>query len=84
MDVRFSPEVEAEIARRAASAGKDPAVFVQEAISQMLAEHLEWERHDHRETVAGIRQGYEEMKAGQGRPAAEFLAEVRRKHDLPR
>ena len=32
----------------------------------------------------GIRQGLEELRQGKGRPATEFFAEMRRKHDLPR
>jgi hypothetical protein len=45
---------------------------------------LEWERQDFAEAVEGVRRGYEDAKAGNTRPASEFLAEMRRKHDLPR
>ena len=43
----------------------------------------EWERQDFAEAVDGIRQGHEDVRAGRTRPAAEFLADLRRKHDLP-
>jgi hypothetical protein len=44
---------------------------------------LEWERTDYQEAVQGIRQGYEDVKAGRTRPASEFLGEMRRKYGLP-
>jgi prevent-host-death family protein len=34
------------------------------------------------ETIAGIRRGLEEMKAGKGRPASEFFAEMERKYNI--
>ena len=54
-----------------------------DALDDALADYLEWERQDYQEAVIGVRQGREEMKAGLGRPAEEFLAELRRKRDLP-
>ena len=44
----------------------------------------EWERQDFAEAVEGIRHGYEDVRAGRTRPAAEFLADLRGKYDLPR
>lgn len=35
------------------------------------------ERADYQEAVEGIRRGYEDVKAGHARPAAEFLEELR-------
>jgi prevent-host-death family protein len=32
----------------------------------------------------GIRQGLEELRQGKGRPASEFLEEMRTKHGIPR
>jgi predicted transcriptional regulator len=55
---------------------------VTDALDEALAAYLEWERADYREAVEGIRQGYEEVKAGRTRPAAEFLAEMRRKYGI--
>lgn len=65
-----------EYARRR---GQDPAAALDEA----LAAYLEWERHDFEEAVEGIRHGYEDVRAGRTRPAAEFLAEIRQKHGIP-
>jgi len=48
-----------------------------------LAAYLEWERQDFGEAVEGIRQGHDDVKAGHTGPAAEFLADMRRKHDIP-
>ena len=38
MEVQFSPEVEAEITKRAASAGKNPAEIVSEIVSNTLTD----------------------------------------------
>src|SRR5947208_13004017 len=39
---------------------------------------------DRLETIEAIRVGLEEMKAGKGRPAAEVLESIRKKHRIPR
>jgi predicted PurR-regulated permease PerM len=39
---------------------------------------------DNQEAIAGIRQGYQDVKAGRTKPADQFLEGLRRKHDLPR
>jgi predicted transcriptional regulator len=54
------------------------------ALDDALATYLEWERQDFAEAVEGIRRGYEDVKAGRTRPASEFLADLRRKHELSR
>ncbi|HEY1799523.1 MAG TPA: hypothetical protein VGG46_01210 [Terriglobales bacterium] len=46
-----------------------------------LAPYLEWKRQDFAEAAEGIRRGHEDVKAGNTRPAAEYLADMRRKHD---
>jgi predicted transcriptional regulator len=55
---------------------------VTDALDEALAAYLEWEHADYREAVEGVRQGYEEVKAGRTRPAAQFLAEMRRKYGI--
>jgi predicted transcriptional regulator len=52
--------------------------------AEALAAYLEWERQDYQEAVAGIRRGYQDVKAGRTKPADQFLDDLRRKHDLPR
>lgn len=66
-----------EFARRR---GKTPA----DALDDVLAEHLDWERHDYQEAVQAVRQGLEDVKAGRMKPADEFLDEFAREHRLPR
>jgi hypothetical protein len=66
-----------ELARRR---GKSTA----DALDDVLADYLEWERQDYQEAVEGIRQGYEDVKAGRSEPADPFLDEFARKHGLPR
>lgn len=39
---------------------------------------------DRAEAIEGIRRGLEQMEAGLGRPAEEFFAELRQKHNIPR
>ena len=56
---------------------------VTDPLDEALAAYLEWERTDYREAVEGIRRGHEDVRAGRTRPAAEFLAEMRRKYGLP-
>ena len=56
MDVPFSPELEAEIARRAARSGKEPAQFVEEAVSQMLNEEARF--------VEAVERGFASLDAG--------------------
>ena len=52
-------------------------------MDEALAAYLAWERTDYRESVEGIQRGYEDVQPGRTRPAAEFLAEMRRKYGLP-
>ena len=54
-----------------------------DALDDVLAEYLEWERQDYQESLGAVRQGLEDVKAGRTRPANEFLDEFARKHGLP-
>lgn len=54
---------------------------VAEALDEVLAEYLEWERQDYEQAV---REGHEDARAGRTKPADQFLDEFARKHDLPR
>lgn len=44
---------------------------------------VSWEQQDYDEAVAGISRGFRDVEAGRTRPAADFLAELRRKYDFP-
>ncbi len=70
--IPIKPERRAELEEYAQRHGQDAAAVLDEA----LAEYLEWERLDYEESVEAIRRGYEDMKAGRTRPAAEFLEEL--------
>jgi predicted transcriptional regulator len=78
--IPLKPERKAQLEAYAQRRGQDAATALDEA----LATYLEWERQDFGETVEGIREGYEDVKAGRTRPAAEVLADLRVKHGLPR
>ena len=78
--ISLKPERRAQLEEYAQRHGQDPA----SALDEALATYLDWERQDFDEAVEGIRKGHEDMTAGRARPAAEFLSDLRRKHDLPR
>jgi predicted transcriptional regulator len=77
--IPLKPERKAELEEYARRRGQKPAATLDDA----LAAYLEWERHDFDEAVEGIRRGYEDVKAGRTRPAAEFFAEMRLKSGIP-
>jgi hypothetical protein len=76
MELHLSAEHQAELADYAQRHGQDPAT----ALSELVADALTWERQYYRESVEGIRKGYESMKASGTRPASEFMNELRAKH----
>ena len=78
--IPLTPARRAQLEEYAQRHGQDPATALDEA----LAAYLEWESQDSAEAVEAIRRGHEDIAAGRTRPAAEFLSEMRRKHDLPR
>jgi predicted transcriptional regulator len=77
--IHLKPELRTQLEDYARRHGQDPAV----ALDDVLAAALEWESQDYQEAVEGIRRGVEDMSARRTRPAAEFLAEVRRKYGFP-
>jgi predicted transcriptional regulator len=50
-----------------------------DALDEALGAYLEWERVDFEEAIQGIRRGYENVKAGRTRPAAELIEQLRTK-----
>ena len=78
--IPLKPERKAQLDDYARRHGQDTAA----ALDEVVANYLEWERQDYQEAVEGIRRGYEDVKAGCTRPAAEFLEELRVKHGFPR
>lgn len=56
MEVQFSPEVEAEITRQAASSGKEPAQFVEEVVLQSLTNQARF--------VEAVERGFASLDAG--------------------
>lgn len=78
--VPLSPERKAQLDDYARRHGQDPAA----ALDNALAAYLDWERQDYQEAIEGVRQGYEDFKAGRTQPAEEVFEELRAKHALPR
>lgn len=62
LEVRLSPERQAQLNDYAHRHGQDPAI----ALDEVLAAALEWERQDYQEAVEGIGRGYDDLKAGHG------------------
>jgi predicted transcriptional regulator len=77
--IPLNPERMAQLEEYARRVGQDPA----SALDQALAAYLDWERQDFEEAVESIRVGDADVQAGRTRPAAEFFADLRRKHDFP-
>lgn len=78
--VPLTPERKAQLDDYAERHGKAPA----DALDEVLADALEWERQEHEKSLEGIRRGYGDVKAVRTRPASEFLEEVRGKYGFPR
>jgi len=66
-----------EFARRR---GKSTA----DALDDVLADYLEADLLDHQDAIEGVRQGYQDVKAGRTSPADAFLDEFAQKHGLQR
>jgi predicted nucleic acid-binding Zn ribbon protein len=77
--VPLKPERKAQLEEYAHRHGQDPAA----ALDDVLAAYLEWERQDFQQAVEGIARGQEDVRARRTRPAADFLADMRRKHGIP-
>ena len=78
--VPVKPERLAQLEDLARRRGKSTA----DALDDVLADYLEWERQDYQEAVDAVRQGLDDVKAGRTTPAEQFLDEFARKHGLPR
>jgi predicted transcriptional regulator len=77
--ISLSPEVEAQLRKKAAQQGKD----VNLVAAELIANVLEWETQDLQEAIAGIQQGLDDFEAGRFRSFDEFAEEQRRKYNLP-
>ena len=80
MQVQISEERKAQISDYAHRHGQDLTT----ALDEVLATALDWEQQDFQEAVEAIRQGYEDVRAGQTQPASEMFEELRKKHGFPR
>jgi len=78
--IPLKPERKSQLDEYAKRRGQDPETALDEA----LATYLEWERQDYAQALEAIRRGYEEVRAGRTRSAADVLSDLRKKHDIPR
>ncbi len=77
--ISLSPEIEAQLRKKAAQQGQDVSIVA----AELLANVLEWETQDSQEAIAGIQRGLDDFEAGRFRSFDEFAEEQRRKYDLP-
>jgi predicted transcriptional regulator len=78
--IPLKPERRVQLEEYAKRRGKDAA----DALDEALAAYLEWERQDFAEAAEGIRRGHADVAAGRTKSATDFLANLSRKHDIPR
>ena len=69
-----------ELAAELIAAGKDPSRTALEALTAEYQRLLDLAAEA--DASEGIRQGLEQLGRGEGRPAAEFFAEMREKYGL--
>jgi antitoxin ParD1/3/4 len=81
MNITLSPEAEKLVEEKLASGEYDNAADVLEDALRALAA---WRARDYEQGVEGVRRGLESATRGEGRPAKEFLDEMRQKHGIPR
>jgi predicted transcriptional regulator len=74
----LKPERRAELEAYAELHGQSPA----EALDDLLAAQLEWERREYEDTVQAALRGYADVKAGRTKPAEEVHEALRRKYGL--
>lgn len=70
MEMRFSPEIEAELTRRAAKSGRDPAEVAEELISTALASEARF--------LAGVERGRQAAARGDFVDHQEVVERVER------
>lgn len=80
----FPPEIQHLIAQHMASGGYADEDALLRAAFAALAEREAVDQMDDPAVIAGIRRGLAEADAGLGRPLAEFDAEFRARHGMPR
>jgi predicted transcriptional regulator len=78
--ITLKPERLAELEEYAKVHGQTPA----DALDDLLAAQLAWEKQDYQEAIEGIRRGYEDVKAGRVQDAEDFLEDLRVEHGFPR
>lgn len=79
IEITPTPELEEQLRKKATQRGQDISLFA----SELLASVLEWEAQDSEEAIQGIHQGLNDFEAGNFRAFDEFVAEQRRKYNLP-
>jgi predicted transcriptional regulator len=74
--LNLKPERRAELEEYARLHDQSP----EEALDDLLATQLAWERQECEQTFEAVRRGYEDVKAGRTKPAGEVHEAMRRKY----
>ena len=78
--ISLKPERLAALEDYARRHGQAPA----DALDEVVATYLEWEKKDFQESVEGIARGLEDVKAGRTRPARDYPDELGDKYGFSR
>jgi len=84
LTIEVTPEEETRLRQMAAARGEDQSQFVTHALRTGVAALAAQDSNTlDPEAVAGIREGLMQMDNSQGRPFAEFVAEVQAAREAP-
>lgn len=76
--INLTPELEAQLRRKATLLGQDINLMAAELLASVLGS----EAQDSEEAIKGIQQGLDDFEAGNFRSFNEFFDEQRRKYNL--
>jgi predicted transcriptional regulator len=90
MAILISPDLEAQARQKARAEGLTTEAYVE----RLIQEDEEWRElpeeplaetdSEFREIHAAVQEGLAQAERGEGRPAQEVFAELRRRHGIPR
>jgi predicted transcriptional regulator len=90
MAILISPDLEAQVRKRASAAGLTTEAYVERLIlededwRELPEEPLDVTDEEFQEIHAAVQEGLAQAERGEGRPAKEVFADLRRRHGIPR
>lgn len=89
MAILISPDLEAQVRRKASAEGLTTEAYVERLILEdedwrlLPDEPFDETAEETREIRAAVQEGLAQAERGEGRPAQEVFAELRRRHGIP-